>query len=216
MKQEKEANMKNKITVGLFGKLHGLTSKLNTDLPLLAPFEIDPSDLAYPPSTVAVICTIADSHPSQNQRGSKELNELSLLIESLKDDKVHLIYVSIAGSNHPEVPIADLGHLNLQAEILIRSSQIPYTIVRAMSADDRPGSHHKIFWKQDFQGKQKGQEHPIPLEDLSQVLVHCVNRSQVISKTFTVHAVAGDPIANWDQWFLGLNSDSDSKHRKIA
>jgi hypothetical protein len=215
--------MKNKITVGLLGKLHGLKSKLNRDLPALgfSPFELDPRDLAHPPGTVAIIFTIADQRPNEDERSIKDLSELSFLIESLKDDKVHLIYVSIAGSNHPEADVTDFGHLDSQAEALIRSSTLPYTIVRAMSANDRPGRHHKLFWKQHCQGQQKGQEHPIPWEDLSQVLTHCVNRSQVLSKTFTVHAVAGDPIDNWNQWFLGLIPDSreskdGSKDRKVA
>lgn len=212
--------MKDKVTVGLFGKLHGLTTKLNEDLPLLGftPFELDPRDLAHPPGTVAVIFTTADQRPNENKRGSKDLSELSFLIESLKDDKVHLIYVSITGSNHPESLVEDFGRLDLQAEDLVRGSKLPYTIVRAMNADDRPGKHHKIFWNQDFQGRQKGQEHPIPWEDLSQILVHCVNRTGVLSKTFTVHAVAGDPIDNWNQWFLGLNPDSIEKlkDKKIA
>ena len=212
--------MKNKVTVGLFGKLHGLKSKLNRDLEAIGftPFDVDSGDLAHPPGTVAVICTIADQRPSENGRGLKELSELSLLIESLKDDQVQLIYVSIAGSNHPEAQVSDFGHLNLQAEALIRGSHLPYTIVRAMTAEDRPGHHHKIFWKQDFEGKQKGQEHPIPWEDLSQVLVNCVNRSETLSKSFTVHAVSGEPVANWDTWFRGLNPDpkGQSTHRKTA
>jgi hypothetical protein len=206
--------MKNKITVGLLGKLHGLKSKLNRDLPALgfSPFELDPRDLAHPPGTVAVIFTAG---ANENDRESKSLEELSILIESLRDEQIHLIYVSIAGSNHPEAEVSEFGHLDLQAEALVRGAKLPYTIVRAMSTDDRPGHHHKIFWKQDFQGLQKGQEHPIPWEDLSQVLTHCVNRTQVLSKTFTVHAIAGDPIDNWDQWFIGLIPDArDTQERK--
>lgn len=217
--------MKNKKTVGLFGKLHGLTRKLSLDLPELGfvPFEIDAGDLAHPPGTVAVICAIAGSHPAKNQRAPKELQSLSHLIESLRDDQIHLIFVSMAANNHPQKPLLSLGHLDLSAETLIRESGIPYTIVRTMSAEDRPGHHHKIFWKQDFEGDQKGHQHPVPWEDLAQVLVHCVNRSQALSKTFTVHAVAGEPpveslkkAANqfgdsWDHWFQGLSADVPGK-----
>ena len=217
--------MKNKKTVGLFGKLHGLTRKLNVDLPELGfvPFEIDSGDLAHPPGTVAVICAIADSHPAENQRGPKELQSLSHLIESLKDDQVHLIFVSMAANNHPETQLLSLGHLDLNAEALVRESGIPYTIVRALSAEDRPGYHHKLSWKQDFEGDQKGPQHPVPWEDLAQILVHCVNRNQVFSKTFTVHAVAGEPPVesskksfnrfgeSWDHWFRGLSADAAEK-----
>ena len=205
--------MKNKITVGLFGKLHGLHRKLANDLPALGftPFEIDPGDLAHPPATAAVICTIPDLHPNKNQKGNKELHGLSLLLESLRDDQVHLIFVSIAANNQPESEVTHFGHLDLKAEAQIRESGIPYTIVRAMSAEDRPGHHHKLFWKQVTSGQQKGAEHPLPWEDLAQVLAHCVNRPQVLSKTFTVHAVAGVPIENWDQWFQGLSPDQSVK-----
>ena len=212
--------MKKKATVGIFGKLHGLKSKLNRDLQAIGftPFEIDTGDLAHPPGTVAVICTISDQRPNENHRGPKELSELSLLIESLKDDQVHLIFVSIAGSNRPETLVTSFGHLDLQAEELIRGAKLPYTIVRTMNAEDRPGRHHKIFWRQDLEGVQKGEEHAIPWEDLSQILVNCVNRDQVLSKTFTVHAVSGDPVANWDLWFRGMNADpkGESTHRKTA
>jgi len=212
--------MKNTITVGLFGKLHGLTNKLNRDLHALGftPLEIDSRAFACPPNTAAVICTISDQRPSEDQRGEKELNELSQLIASLKNEQVHLIYVSIAGSNRPEAKVTDFGHLDLQAEDLIRAGRLPYTIVRAMSADDRQGQNHKIYWKQSLQGSQNGQEHPIPWEDLSQVLVHCVNRESVLSKTFMVHSVAGEPVDNWDEWFRGLNPDSKQQapHKKTA
>jgi hypothetical protein len=84
--------MKNTTTVGLFGKLHGLTSKLNRDLHAqgFTPLEIDSRAFACPPNTAAVICTIADQRPSENQRGEKELSELSQLIASLKNEQVHL------------------------------------------------------------------------------------------------------------------------------
>jgi hypothetical protein len=202
--------MKNKITVGLFGKLHGLHSKLLNDLPALGytPIELNLGDLAHPPETIAVICALPELHPEENRRGYKDLNSLSLLLESLRDDQVHLIFVSIAASNQPESLVTNFGHLDLQAEAQIRKSDIPYTIVRAMSAEDRPGHHHKLYWKQDTQGLQKGAEHPVPWEDLAQVLVNCVNRPLALSKTFTVHAVAGTPSENWDQWFQGLTPDS--------
>jgi hypothetical protein len=212
-------NMKNKITVGLIGKLHGLHRKLLNDLPALGltPFEMDRGDLAHPPGTAAVIFTCPDLHPDLNQRGKKEPHELSVLIESLRDDQVQLIFVSIAATNQPETLVTSFGHLDLKAETLIRESGIPYTIVRVMSAEDRPGHHHKLFWKQGMEGKQKGSEHPVPWEDLARVLAQCVNRPKALSRTFTVHAVTGTPNDNWDQWFQGLNPDAREKSgRKTA
>jgi len=213
--------MKNKVTVGLYGKPHGLHRKLINDLTVLGftPFEIDPGDLAHPSATAAVICTSLDLGPSESQNEKKKLSGLSLLIESLREEQIHMIFVSLAARNHPETPIASFGHLELRAEAQLREGGIPYTIVRAMSADDRPGHHHKLYWKQDTEGQEKGAEHPVPWEDLAQVLVHCVNRPQVLSKTFTVHAVVGAPPnespiqmkSNWDHWFQGLNPDSSDK-----
>ena len=208
--------MKSKKTVGLLGNLRGLNRKLNVDLPELGfvPFEIDSGDLAHPPGTVAVIC------------GTENLESISRLIESLQDDHVQLVFVSMAKTNHPETQLADIGRLDFQAETLIRESGLTYTIVRAMGGDARPGNHRKIFWKQDLGGDQNGQQNPVPWEDLAQVLVHCVNRSQAISKTFTVHAVAGEPPIDssrvsteyWDRWFHGLSADSPvpTSRRKSA
>lgn len=93
--------MKNKVTVGLFGKLHGVQRKLERDLPSFGyvPFEIDPGDLAHPPGTVAVICANLEKQFDNNHASSKGLNSLRLLIESLKDDQTQLIFVSISESN---------------------------------------------------------------------------------------------------------------------
>jgi hypothetical protein len=68
--------------------------------------------------------------------------------------------------------------------------------------------HRKLFWKQYFEGRQKGHMHPVPWEDLSQILSQCVNRPEVLSKTFTVHAIAGEPEREWDRWFEDLESDT--------
>lgn len=216
--------MQNKVTVGLFGKLHGLHRKLVNDLPAFgySPMEIESDDYPTPPGTVAVICALPEHSPEENDRGNKVLKRLTLLIESLKEYQTHLIFVSIAASNQPESSITSFGHLDLKAEKMIRESGIPYTIVRAMSAEDRPGHHHKLYWKQDMQGQQKGAQHPLPWEDLAQVLAHCVNRPQVLSKTFTVHAIAGTPPhdlstgfnlnENWDHWFQGLQADLPTLH----
>jgi len=202
--------MKTKNAVGLYGKFHGLLPKLNVDLPSsgYTPFFLDKRELAHPFGTVSVICAAADTQPNQNRRGEAELADISSLLDSLQEDRVHVIFVSVANSNRPEDLVSSFGHLNLQTEELVRNSGLPYTIVRVMSADDRPGHHHKLFWKQDFEGQQKGQMHPVPWEDLSQILIQCVNRPEVLSKTFTVHAVAGEPGA-WDHWFQGLEPDSE-------
>lgn len=183
--------MKKNNTVGLYGEVHGLSRNLIRDLPSLGftPFKISDIGFSHPLGTVAVICLTWS-----------DLITLQKLMNSLEEDQIHLVYASFEQ--------ADGGSFDIKAESAIRDSGLPYTLIRVVGVQKKNGDHHKLFWSQDFPGEMTANRHSVRWEDFSQVLCHCVNRPQVLSKTFTVHAVAGKAVHNWDEWFLGMISDS--------
>lgn len=186
--------MKKRITVGLFGKTHGLSRVLIKDLPGLgfAPYEINERSLLHPVGTAAVICMSAE----------RKFQLLQQLISSLEENQIHLIFSSIAQERC----------FDLRMESIVRESGLPYTIVRVMNPVISPGHHHKLSWTQENAGEQiKNNEHaePVSFEDYSQVLIHTVNRPQLLSRSFTVHASTGRSVHNWDHWFSDLIADTN-------
>lgn len=89
-----------------------------------------------------------------------------------------------------------------QAEQVLRTSGLPYTIIRPSWLTEEPGGHAAIRFEQGDTG-----EGQISREDVAEVCVQSLLLPEARGKTFEIYNVPGEPLQDWATSFQALLPD---------
>jgi uncharacterized protein YbjT (DUF2867 family) len=95
-----------------------------------------------------------------------------------------------------------------RSERLVRSSGLPYTIVRPGWFDyNRPDQHQLVLLQGDTRQAGDSSDGVVSRRQIAQVLVHSLISARAISKTFELVAIAGPEPNDFDALFAPLAAD---------
>jgi len=96
-----------------------------------------------------------------------------------------------------------------RAERLVRSSGLPYTIVRPGWFDyNKAEEHHLVFLQGDTRQAGNSSDGVIARSQIAEVLVHSLTSEQALRKTFELVATKGPAQTDLDTLFAALDADS--------
>ena len=96
-------------------------------------------------------------------------------------------------------------------ERLVRSSGLPYTIVRPGWFDyNKPDEHHLVFLQGDTRKAGNSSDGVIARTQIAEVLVHCLTSDQALRKTFELVATKSPAQKDLDSLFAALDPDSEN------
>lgn len=127
-----------------------------------------------------------------------------------EDEQPHFIYVSTLYVTRPHNPLNQYGYaldFKRRTEALLRTSGLPYTIVRPGWLADSPGGKGVRFEQGDTG------EGSISREDLAEVLVKVLYNDDARGKTFEVFEEQSFSPNNWPKLFGALEPDPFSKYK---
>jgi uncharacterized protein YbjT (DUF2867 family) len=110
------------------------------------------------------------------------------------------IYIT-RSDRYPEV--RNITHWRGQAEQALRTSGLPYTIVRPSWLTEEPEGHAAIRFEQGDTG-----EGQISREDVAEVCVQSLFLPEAQGKTFEIYNVPGEPLRDWAVLFQTLVPDN--------
>lgn len=98
-----------------------------------------------------------------------------------------------------------------RAERLVRSSGLPYTIVRPGWFDyNAANEYHLVFLQGDTRKAGDSSDGAIARSQLAQVLVHSLTSDQALRKTFELVATKGPAQKDLDSLFSALDADQEN------
>ena len=98
-----------------------------------------------------------------------------------------------------------------RAERLVRSSGLPYTIVRPGWFDyNKADEHHLVFLQGDMRQAGNSSDGVIARSQIAEVLVHSLTSDQALRKTFELVATKGPAQKNLDELFAALDADPEN------
>jgi uncharacterized protein YbjT (DUF2867 family) len=98
-----------------------------------------------------------------------------------------------------------------RAERLVRSSDLPYTIVRPGWFDyNKAGEHHLVFLQGDTRHAGNSSDGVIARSQIAEVLIHSLTSEQALRKTFELVAVKGPAQEELDVLFAALDTDPEN------
>lgn len=98
-----------------------------------------------------------------------------------------------------------------RGERLVRSSGLPYTIVRPGWFDyNKPDEHHLVFLQGDTRKAGNSSDGVIARTQIAEVLVHSLTSDQALRKTFELVATKGPAQKDLDSLFAALDPDSEN------
>ncbi|MEM7550404.1 MAG: NAD(P)H-binding protein [Bacteroidota bacterium] len=132
------------------------------------------------------------------------------VIEAAKQNSVPILLISQIYITRPhKMPLLSgaIKHRG-EGEELLRSSGLPYTIIRAAWLEDTSDGQKSIRFEQGDTGDGK-----ITREDVAEVCVQSIYHSDAHHKTFEIYNEEGLPINDWQKVFSTL--DVDQKNSEI-
>ena len=98
-----------------------------------------------------------------------------------------------------------------RGERLVRSSGLPYTIVRPGWFDyNKPDEHHLVFLQGDTRKAGNSSDGVIARTQIAEVLAHSLTSDQALRKTFELVATKGPAQKDLDSLFAALDQDSEN------
>jgi len=98
-----------------------------------------------------------------------------------------------------------------RAERLVRSSGLPYTIVRPGWFDYNKADEHKlVFLQGDTRHAGNSSDGVIARSQIAEVLVHSLTSDQALRKTFELIAIRGPAQKDFDALFAALDADPEN------
>lgn len=135
---------------------------------------------------------------------------VSRLAEKAAESKVrHFVLVSSMGATHPDHPLnrmySNILIWKLKGEDALRSSGVPYTIVRPGGLTEARGGE---FLPMMMQGDDLSRQGRIARADVAVIAVAALGRSEAMQKTFEVISSDAKGKPEWSTLFGGLNVDA--------
>ena len=97
-----------------------------------------------------------------------------------------------------------------RSERLVRSSGLPYTIVRPGWFDyNRPDEHRLVLLQGDTRQAGDPSDGVIARRQIAQVLVHSLTSDRALRKTFELVATKGSTPEDFDRLFAALDADPE-------
>jgi uncharacterized protein YbjT (DUF2867 family) len=172
----------------------------------------EPSTLRPAFKGVTYVISAVGSSGARDPENSPELVDyggVKALAEAARVAKVqHFVLTSSMGVTNPDNRLNQiLDNIlmwKLKGETALRSTGVPYTIVRPGGLTNEPGGQEGL---KVMQGDPKEVTGKISRADVALVLVNALGRKDALNKTFEVISDSASSSVDWDRLFSRLKPD---------